>query len=506
MTLGQGLLDTLGPAPAAIAAPVPLERLETRLLLGGLRESSDGGRLVNVNPATGAVVGETFDASPDDARHAVELARTALERSQWMHDHDLRAHCLSQLVAGLWTHGEQMRTALVTEIGCAVRMTYADQMAYAIEKLSFYVDLIGRFPFAEDLPDLTHGTSVTRRSLHRVPVGVVVAISPWNLPLELMLAKVGGALAGGNALVLKPSPLAPWTATTLARVIAEETDIPDGVVSILPSGRLETVEALTTSPGVDAVAFTGSTQTGARVMAAASARVTRVCLELGGKSPSVFLPDAPLEDVLPFAAGMSMFNAGQSCIMPSRFLVPAERYEECLELATVGLTAVSVGDPWSTSTFMGPLITDESRSRVSQLLERSVDAGARIVHGGDSPTGPGYFLSPTLVADADGSTPASREEVFGPVLTMTPYRSTQEALDRANDTDFGLAGYVWSADPDRAAQFGAGIRAGMIGINGGQFTAADMPFGGMRGSGIGREWGRAGLEEFLDWQTRSIRQ
>jgi acyl-CoA reductase-like NAD-dependent aldehyde dehydrogenase len=505
MSLGEGLRDVLGPAPTDPSARYPLDRIETRLLLGGLQEASDGGVIVNVDPVSGSAVGSAADATPEDAVRAVALARAALEATPWSSDVALRARCLGQLVDGLRRHADELRTALVTDIGCPVRMTYADQMAYAVDKLAYYVDLVGGFPFAESLPDLVHGASVTRRSLHRVPLGVVVAISPWNLPLELMLAKVGGALAGGNALIVKPSPLAPWTATTLARVIAEETDLPRGIVSILPSGRLDTVEALTTSRGVDAVAFTGSTQTGVRVMEAASATIKRVCLELGGKSPSVFLPDAPLEDVLPFAAGMSMFNSGQSCIMPSRFLVPAERFDECLDLASAGLAAVSVGDPWSPDTFMGPLISAERRDAVLGVVERAVDGGARVVTGGDALPGPGYFMAPTLLADLEGTTAASREEIFGPVLTMTPYRSVDEARERANDTDFGLAGYVWSADPEAAVAFGAGIRAGMIGVNGGQFTAADMPFGGMRSSGVGREWGRAGLEEFLDWQSRSVR-
>jgi acyl-CoA reductase-like NAD-dependent aldehyde dehydrogenase len=505
VTLDEALLAVLGSTPPDADPPVPLARLETRLLLGRLREASDGGVLVNVDPVSGAEVGVAADATPEDAMRAVALARDALDATPWSSDVSLRARCLGQLVDGLRRRAPEMRTALVTDIGCPVRMTYADQMAYAVDKLAYYVDLIGHFPFSEDLPDIVQGSSVTRRSLHRVPLGVVVAISPWNLPLELMLAKVGGALAGGNALILKPSPLAPWTATTLARVVAEETEIPPGIVSILPSGRLDTVEALTTSRDVDAVAFTGSTQTGRRVMEAASRTVKRVCLELGGKSPSVFLPDAPFEEVVPFAAGMSMFNSGQSCIMPSRFLVPAERFDECLAWAAAGLAAVTVGDPWSPDTFMGPLITAERRDAVLDVVERAVADGARVVAGGECLPGPGYYVAPTLLADPAGTTAASREEIFGPVLTMTPYDSLDDARAKANDTDFGLAGYVWSADPEAGAAFGAGIRAGMIGVNGGQFTGADMPFGGMRSSGVGREWGRAGLEEFLDWQSRSVR-
>ncbi len=504
--LRQSLLETLGAFEASAAVPVGLDRMESRLMIGGeLRPSSDGALLINTNPVTGEQVGEVSDASPDDALAAVAGARRALTGTSWSTDSKFRAACLRQLCSALERNAADFRTALVSEIGCPARMTFADQFDYAVAKLAFYADLLDTYEFSDSLDDLPTYGAVLRRKLWREPVGLVAAITPWNLPVELMLAKVGGALAGGNAIILKPSPLAPWCATILGRVIAEETDIPAGIVAVLPSARLETAQALTSSPDVDAIAFTGSTHTGEAVMRSASSTLTKVCLELGGKSPSIFLPDADLAFVLPFAAGMAMFNAGQSCIMPSRMLVPIEQFDRCLDLAVEGMAAVNWGDPWSPETFMGPLISADRRNEVVGVVRRSAEHGARIVCGGNAIPGPGFFMEPTLIADLDGSSEAARQEIFGPVVVMTPYTSVEHAIELANDTEFGLAAYVWGASAEGAAQVGSRIRAGMVGINGGQFTSADMPFGGMRRSGIGREWGVAGMEEFLETRTMATR-
>lgn len=504
--LNHGLLEALGPFDADAAVPVDLDRMESRLLVAGvLKTSSDGASLVNDNPATGEQVGVVSDASPEDARAAVAAARLALARTSWSHDPAFRAGCLRQICAALERNAADFRTALVTEIGCPARMTFADQFDYAVAKLAFYADLLSTYAFSESLGDLPTYGAVLQRRIWREPIGVVAAITPWNLPVELMLAKVGGALAGGNAIILKPSPLAPWCATILGRIIAEETDIPAGIVSVLPSARTTTALALTSSPDVDAIAFTGSTQTGEAVMRSASSTLTKVCLELGGKSPAVFLPDADMSSVLPFAAGMALFNAGQSCIMPSRMLVPLERYEECQSLAAEGMGAVRWGDPWSPDTFLGPLISEERRREVMEIVDRSSGQGARVVCGGGPIPGAGFLMEPTLLADPGGDSEAAKREIFGPVVVMTPYRSIEHAVELANDTDFGLAAYVWGASSSEAAHVGRRIRAGMVGINGGQFTSADMPFGGLRRSGIGREWGVAGMEEFLETRTMATR-
>lgn len=506
IALSQSLLDALGPFNEDACVPVDLVRMESRLLVGGvLRPSSDGGIIVNDNPVTGERVGFVSDASPEDAIDAISAGRLALTDTSWSRDSTFRATCLSQLCAALERSASDFRTALVTEIGCPARMTFADQFDFAVDKLAFYSELLATYDFSESPGDLMSYGAVLRRKIWREPIGVVAAITPWNLPIELMLAKVGGALAGGNAIILKPSPLAPWCGTILGRIIAEETDIPIGVVSVLPSARIKTAQALTSSPDIDAIAFTGSTQTGESVMRSASSTLTKVCLELGGKSPAVFLPDTDMGAVLPFAAGMALFNSGQSCIMPSRMLVPQENFDECLSLAADGMRAVQWGDPWSPDTFLGPLISEDHRRRVLEIVGRSCDQGARIVCGGRALPGAGFFMEPTLLADTEGSSEAARQEIFGPVVVMTPYRSIEHAISLANDTEFGLAAYVWGASIEDAANVGMRIRAGMVGINGGQFTSSDMPFGGLKRSGIGREWGVAGMEEFLETRSMATR-
>lgn len=505
-TLVENLLETLGPFRASSAFPVDFDLMEPRLLVGGiLRQSSDGELLINYSPATGEQVGEVSDASPADVADAVVAAREALNRTSWSTDQVFRADCLRQLSGALKRNAAVFRTALVTEIGCPVRMTFTDQYEHAVAKLDFYADLLLTYDFNEFLNDISINGATFRRRVWREPIGVVAAITPWNLPVELMLAKIGGALAGGNSIIIKPSPLAPWCATLLGRVIAEETDIPVGLVSVLPSSRVATAQALTSSSRIDAIAFTGSTQTGEQVMRSASSALVKVCLELGGKSPALFLPDTDFSAVLPFAAGMALFNSGQSCIMPSRMLVPEEQFEDCLSLASEGMKNAHWGDPWSPDTFLGPLISDDRRRDVLGIVSRSVDQGARIICGGHLVCGAGHFMEPTLLADEEGSTQASRVEIFGPVVVMTPYRSIDHAVNLANDTEFGLAAYVWGASTDEAQQVGERIQAGMVGVNGGQFTSADMPFGGLRRSGIGREWGVAGMEEFLETRTMSTR-
>jgi aldehyde dehydrogenase (NAD+) len=336
----------------------------------------------------------------------------------------------------------------------------------------------------------------------REPVGVVGAITPWNIPIELDLAKVGAALAAGCTVVLKPSPLSPWSATHLGRLAAEKTELPPGVLNVVSSSSNDVAALLTTDPRVDAVAFTGSTATGKRVMAAAAGTVKRVMLELGGKSANVILDDADLEAIVPLAASFACFNAGQSCILPSRLLVPEAQAERCVELAAEGLRNVPWGDPTDPGNFMGPLVDEAQLARVEGMVERA-KGEARLVVGGGRGTdrGAGYYFEPTLFADVDPASELAQEEVFGPVLAVLTYRDEDEAVERANDTVYGLAGYVWGGDSARATAVARRLRTGMVAVNGGSFIGADLPFGGRGQSGIGREWGVAGFEEFLELKT-----
>ena len=507
MTVSDVLLSLLGTPP-----PDP-ERLpdapegEPRLLIDGELVMGVDGRLIDdVSPADGAIAGAVADASLPDAQRAVAAARRAFDETRWADDVDFRRTCLRQLQEGLRAEASAFRAALIREIGCPRRMTYADQYDYAVEKLGFFADVLGDVDWERRLPDEVQPQARVRRSVRRVPLGVVSAITPWNLPVELILAKVGGALAAGCTMVVKPSPLSPWAGTMLGRVIAERTDIPPGVVNILVSSDLTVATYLTQAPEIDTIAFTGSTATGRAVMAAAAQGLKRVSLELGGKSAAIVLDDLDIEQMLPVIAGMACFNAGQSCIMPSRILVPRSRYRQAVDAACAGLDAVPVGDPRSLDTFMGPLISEDQRVRVEELLARGLEGGGEIAKGGHRlDEGSGYFFSPTLVIDLPSNSPLLQEEVFGPVIAMVPYDDVDDAVRIANGTEFGLAGYVWSESADRAQSVAKRLRTGMLGVNGGMFTGADMPFGGRRSSGMGREWGVEGLEEFLEPQTLAVR-
>ncbi|CAB4935723.1 unannotated protein [freshwater metagenome] len=508
MNLPDLLVSVLGPLPTDRSPLNPSPAGESRSLIGGRLVAGGTDIIRTLNPATGEPLGEVHDCGMAEAQLALTAARSAFDTTRWSTDVDLRRHCLSQLQEALRAEADEYRAALVAEIGCPVRMTYADQYDYAVDKIGFFIDLLGTFEFRRDLPATDLGDSSVERYVSRVPAGVVSAITPWNLPLELILAKVAGALAAGCTMVVKPSPLAPWAGTILGRLIAESTDIPAGVINIIASSSLEVAQLLTTAPEVDAVAFTGSTATGRAVMAAAAERLTHVSLELGGKSAAIVLDDADLVRTVPFVAGMACFNAGQSCIMPSRLLVPRAHLEECVELAAEGMRAVRVGDPRSPDTFMGPLISAAHLERVQASVEGAVAEGARVVTGGGRPADlpRGNYFSPTLIADAAPDSAIVRDEVFGPVVVIAPHDGDDDAVRLSNGSDFGLAAYVWSSSSARAVSVSRRLGVGMVGINGGMFTGADMPFGGRGHSGIGREWGIEGLEEFLEVQTTAIRR
>ena len=496
-----GLLADI-PDGAVPLAAVPVSGEQRLLVNGELSGSLDGGTFAVVDPSTGSEVGVAADGTLADMDTAIASARRAFDGTSWTTDAAFRARCLRQLQDAMSDERETLRRDLVAEIGCAVRMTYGDQLDRPIEKLSFYADLAESYEYGTRLD---HGVGAAGNWLYREPVGVVAAITPWNIPIELSLAKVGAALAAGCTVVLKPSPLSPWSATHLGRLACERTDMPAGVFNVVSSSSDAVAALLTSDPRVDAVAFTGSTTTGKRVMAAAAGSVKRVMLELGGKSASIVLDDADLEAIVPLAAAFVCFNAGQSCILPSRLLVPRRHLERCVGLAVDGLRAVPVGDPTDTDTFMGPLISADQLARVEGFVAEASRTGARLVTGGGRlKDREGFYFEPTLFADVDPASPLAQDEVFGPVLSLIGYDDDDDAVAIANGTVYGLAGYVWGAETERAMAVARRLRVGMVGVNGGSFIGANLPFGGRGQSGIGREWGVAGFEEFLELQSVGV--
>ena len=478
---------------------------ERRLLIdGALVEAAGGGTFPNLNPATEEVLGVTADGTAADMERAVAAARRAFDTTDWATDPELRRRGLAQLQAALEDEREALRDELVAEVGCPVLSTYGPQLdAPLAEAITWPAAMIDEFPWTRSLgPKDALGLGESEREVWKEPVGVVGVIVPWNFPFEITVNKLGPVLAMGNTCVVKPAPDTPWNATRIGRIIAERTDIPPGVVNVVASSDHLVGEVLSTSPLVDMVAFTGSTATGRRIMAAAAESLKPVFLELGGKSVNLVLDDADLAAVIP-GSSMVCFHAGQGCAMPTRLLVPRSRYDEAVDLAAAGFAGVTYGDPTDPSNLMGPLVSARQRERVLRYIEQGRAEGARLVCGGGIPEHlpTGWFVEPTLFVDVDNSMTIAQEEIFGPVLVVIPFDDDDDAVRIANDSPYGLSGMITSGDLDRAKAVARRIRTGTLGINGGIWYGADAPFGGYKQSGIGRQCGLEGLEIFTETKT-----
>jgi aldehyde dehydrogenase (NAD+) len=359
--------------------------------------------------------------------------------------------------------------------------------------------MIDEFPWERSLPDGAAFGMNSARAVWKEPMGVVGAIVPWNYPFEVTLNKVAQILATGNTTVLKPAPDTPWNATRLGRLVAERTDIPAGVFNVVTSSDHLVGEELTLSPAVDMISFTGSTVTGKRIMEKGAASLKRVFLELGGKSAMVVLDDADFANVVPSGSFVCM-HAGQGCAMQTRMLLPRSRYDEGVELITNAMAQVPYGDPNDPGMIMGPVISEKQRDRVLGYIQKGQEEGAKLVLGGGRPAHlpKGWFVEPTLFVDVDNSMTIAQEEIFGPVLCVIPYDRDEDAVRIANDSGYGLSGGVYSASEERATAIARQVRTGSIGINGGVWYGADSPYGGYKTSGIGRQNGIEGFEQYLE--------
>jgi len=473
---------------------------ETRNFIDGrLVEASNGATFPNVDPATEAVIGVTADGTRADMDRAIGAARRAFDQTDWSTNHARRKRCLEQLHQALLGAKEELREVVVAEAGAPLMLAYTVQCDQAIDWMPFYVDLAGSYEFERPMADMSFMGMVSRRILRREAAGVVGAITPWNFPLYLNLCKLGPALAAGCTVVLKPAPDTPWSATMLGRLVAERTDIPPGVVNVVASTDHLLGEMLASDPRVDLVTFTGSTATGRRVMASASATVKKVFLELGGKSATIMLDDADLPSALA-QIGTVCTHAGQGCAITTRLLLPRSRYVEGVAIVTEAFRTFKYGDPGNPAHLMGPLVSERQRERVLGYIAKAKQEGATLAVGGGVPKHlpRGYYVEPTLFVDVAPASTLAQEEVFGPVLAVIPFEDDDDAVRIANDSIYGLSGAVTSASEERALAVARRIRTGTFSINGAMWFAVDTPFGGYRQSGVGRENGIAGFEEYLE--------
>jgi aldehyde dehydrogenase (NAD+) len=473
---------------------------ESQLLIDGKLVAGSAGTFPTVNPATEEVLGVAADASIDDMGRAIDAARRAFDDTDWSTNVELRVRCIRQLQQALRDHADELRELAIAEVGAPRMLTSMAQFDGPVEDLSFCADTAESYQWITDFGIAEPMGIKTRRTIAREAIGVVGAITPWNFPNQINLAKIGPALAAGNTVVLKPAPDTPWSAAVLGQLLLEHTDMPAGVVNIVTSSDHGVGALLSKDPRVDMVSFTGSTNTGRAVMADGAATLKKVFLELGGKSAFLVLDDADLAGACSMSAFTASMHAGQGCAITTRLVVPRARYDEAVEAAAGTMAGLRPGDPTDAGTICGPVISARQRDRIQSYLDSAIAEGGKFACGGGRPADrdTGFFIEPTVIAGLDNNAKVAREEIFGPVLTVIAHDGDDDAVRIANDSPYGLSGTVFSPDGERAAGIAARMRVGTVNINGGVWYSADMPFGGYKQSGIGREMGLAGFEEYLE--------
>ena len=448
-----------------------------------------------VNPATENVIAEVISSTPADVNKAVAAARSAF--STWsVTSVKERLVILEAVAAELERRADAMAEVISAEVGTPLVEARQLQVGLAQHLLQTNIDLL-----AEYNPD--DFDVVANSRVYREPIGVVAAISPWNYPLLLSMSKIIPAIAAGCTVVHKCSEVTPLNALLFAEILSA-AGLPTGVYNLVIGTGPHIGEAMVRHPDVDMVAFTGSTRAGKRVYELSAASVKKVNLELGGKSANLVLPDADLATAVDAGVRQVFFASGQACFAWSRLLVPRERLKEAEDIARASAESFLVGDPADPATTLGPLVTATQQQRVRDYITGAIAEGASLITGGAAQpddTADGFFVSPTVLSDVSPDMTVAREEIFGPVVCLMPYDSEQEAIDIANATDYGLHGGVFSADPDHATAVARQLRTGRVDVNGAPNNMV-APFGGYKQSGIGREFGRAGFEEYLE--TKAI--
>ncbi|MEV0945280.1 aldehyde dehydrogenase [Rhodococcus sp. NPDC049939] len=469
-----------------------------KLYIGGKWVAPATDQVLEVfSPATEERVGSCPVASPADIDDAVVAARQAFTQGPWPHTTPAeRGEILAKAAKLIEERSETLNSLISSEMGQPPAMVGMMQQTPSLATLNFYAGLANEFEWEQTRTGVFGQSRVLRE-----PVGVVAAVLAWNVPMFLAVNKLAPALLAGCTILLKPAPESPLATHIVAEIFAE-AGVPEGVISVLPGGA-ETGEYLVSHPGIDKVTFTGSSPVGRRIGAIAAQNLKSCSLELGGKSAAIILEDADLEATMPMLVMSGLMNTGQACVAQTRILAPRSRYEEVLDALVAGAGLMTVGDPSDPAAQLGPLISEKQRNRVEDYIAKGKEQGARIVLGGGRPEGfdKGWYVEPTIFADVDNSMTIAREEIFGPVLAVIPYDSEEEAIEIANDSDYGLAGSVFTTDIEHGFAIAKQIRTGTYAINWYAFDPGS-PFGGYKASGIGRENGPEGLESFCE--TKSV--
>jgi aldehyde dehydrogenase (NAD+) len=474
-------------------------REHTRLFIGGEWVEPAGSRTIDViSPHSEELVGRVPEGTEADVDRAVAAARDAFDNGEWPRlspeDRIAAVQKFSEVYAA---HIPDLAAVITEEMGSPITFSNLAQSPAPWMMLNTFLDIAREYPWEERRQGVLGSDVIVRRE----PAGVVGAIVPWNVPQFVIMSKLAPALIAGCTIVVKPSPETPLDAFVMADLL-DEAGIPKGVVSVIPAGR-EVGEHLVRHPGVDKIAFTGSTAAGRRIASICGEQLKRVSLELGGKSAAIILDDADLAATVQGLKFASLMNNGQACVAQTRILASRDRYDEVVDAVSGMVGALAVGDPQDEATEVGPLVAERQQERVEKYIALGQEEGAKVVVGGNGrPSGldKGWYVKPTVFSSVDNSMRVAREEIFGPVLAVIPYDDPDDAVRIANDSEYGLAGSVWTSDIDQGIDIARRVRTGTYGVN--QYTMDFVaPFGGYKGSGIGREFGVEGLSHYVELKS-----
>jgi aldehyde dehydrogenase (NAD+) len=475
-----------------------------RLFIGGDWVAPEGTDTISViSPSTEEVIAHVPDGTEGDIDKAVAAARTAFDHGPWPRMTPAeRAEILSKVAGQIMAEMDDLATIITQEMGSPISFAGLGQVMAPSMIFSYYADLATTYAFDEVRTGMLNPQVLVTKE----PVGVVGAIAPWNVPLFIAAAKLAPSLAAGCTVVFKPAPETPFDAFRLAEIFAD-AGLPKGVLSVVPAGR-EVSEHLVKHPGVDKISFTGSGVGGKRIGGLCGERLKRCTLELGGKSAAIILDDADLATTIPTLLPNSIMNNGQACIAQTRILAPRSRYAEVVDAVVSGVAAMPVGDPMDPATEVGPVVAERQRSRIEGYLDSGREEGATVALGGGRPSGSdfakGWYVEPTVFSDVDNKMKIAQEEIFGPVLVVIPYDGDDNAVDIANDSNYGLCGSVWTGDNDRGLGVARQVRTGTYMLNAPVPIDFSTPFGGFKESGVGREFGPEGLEGFLEMKSIAL--